>query len=134
MAKYKKHIVILIIVCLYWMGKFFSAQINSPLFANHFTDLLFIPFLAFIGLLGVQTIKRDKTIHIGFGKIVILVALSSFYFEWYLPHYSANSFLYTADILDCLMYGVGGVLFLFLQRRLVKPISKSSRTAQKHSE
>ena len=134
MVKYRVHIAILCIAFLYCTKKLLSVQIDSLFFSNHFTDLLFIPLVSFIGLLVVQALKRDKSLRISIGQTAILVVLSSLYFEWYLPSYSANKNWYTSDLLDCIMYLIGGGMFLLLQRIIVKPTLKSSQSEKKHSE
>lgn len=134
MVKYRVHITILMITFLYWLNKLLADQVDSLFFSNHFSDLLFIPLVSFIGLLGVQTIKRDKSLQISVWQIVILVLLSSLYFEWYLPSYSANKNWYTSDLFDCIMYLTGGGLFLLLQRVIIKPTLKSSQSEKMHSE
>lgn len=127
MDRRRLYIVIITIIILYFISKALSKTINCPFFFNHFTDFLFVPFLSFLGLLGTQVIKKDKGIKIEVWQTIVLVFFVSFYFEWYLPSYAAQKELYTADIIDSLMYGMGGAVFLIIQNRLLRVTSISSQ-------
>jgi len=118
MAEYRIHIVVLLIISLYTVSKVFFQGVENQFLHNHFADFLFVPFLAFSGLLGVQILKRDKTLRISAWQVMLLVLFSSLYFEWYLPTYSENKSWYTSDIYDCLMYVFGGIAFLVLQQMM----------------
>ena len=134
MVKYRIHTTILIIIGLYWLSKLISNHIYNTFIFNYFTDLLFVPFISFIGLLGVHVIKRDVTLKISIGQIAILVIACSLYFEWFLPNYSVNKLWYTSDLWDCLMYIIGGAIFLILQRVIVKPTLIYSQSEKTHYE
>ena len=91
---------------------------NIPdFFKYHFTDLIFVPTTALLGLLGVRVLKRDNTLTISLGLVSALVVFVSFYFEWYLPVYKQHLHPYTSDTVDVLMYAFGGLLFLYIQRK-----------------
>lgn len=132
MVKYRIHIVIIVIVGLYLASKFLFQGVESQFLHNYFTDLLFVPLLGLSGLLVVQLIKQDTSLRISAWQIVVLVISVSLYFEWYLPNYSKNKLWYTMDVFDCLMYLIGGGIFLLLQRVLVKPTSEYSQNEKTH--
>ncbi len=97
-------------------GKMYIPNIPD-FFKYHLTDLLFVPTTALLGLLGVRVLKRDNTLTISLGLVSALIVLVSFYFEWYLPTYKQHIHPYTSDRVDVLMYCLGGLLFLCLQKK-----------------
>jgi hypothetical protein len=84
----------------------------------YLTDILFIPAMALFGLIFGRFIKNDYTIKISPLLLLFQTILITFYFEYYLPFYSSRASEYTSDLWDVLMYFIGAVLFLLLQRRL----------------
>ncbi len=90
-----------------------SHEINIPDWINgYLTDFLCMPLVFMICLAGVRVIKRNPQIEISKWMILILFAEYTIIFEWILP---AKSQIYTADILDVVMYAAGSILFYFLQ-------------------
>ena len=77
--------------------------------------ILFVPTMCLFALILIRRLKNDASIQIPIISVVIQVIAVSVYFEWYLP--SQNS-QYTGDLLDVVMYVIGGMFFLFLQRKL----------------
>lgn len=74
--------------------------------------------MAVFALIFVRFLKRDSAIHIPSHLVFIQVIFVSLFFEWYLPNFSHKTGWYTADYFDVFMYFLGGVAFLFLQRRI----------------
>ena len=92
---------------------------NAPDFIRyHLTDLFFVPAMGLFGLILVRLIKRDATLQISPLLLFFQTFLIALYFEWYLPFYSPRHTEYTSDLMDVLMYFIGAVLFLILQKRI----------------
>ena len=77
-----------------------------PFVRSYLDDLLCFPIVLSLGLIGYRLI--DSNYQLTKWHIWPIVALYAIYFEAYLPSTSA---LYTADIVDVLMYSVGAVIF-----------------------
>gem|GEM_PF-786964 len=84
-----------------------------PFVYNHLNDLLVIPLVATACLHVIWWIKKDRSLRLGILSILSLVILYSGYFEYYLPGIHRR---YTGDVWDVMCYGVGGILFYFLQK------------------
>ena len=92
---------------------------ESPDFIRyHLTDLLFIPAMSLFALIFGRFIKNDNTLKISPVLLFIQTSLVALYFEVYLPYYSPRASEYTSDFVDVIMYGIGALLFLILQKRL----------------
>lgn len=81
----------------------------------YLTDLLFVPAMCTFGLIGVRLIRRDRTIKLSWWHVLIQFIAVSAYFEWYLPKHFSE---YTADPLDVVMYFIGALVFLSIQKKL----------------
>lgn len=81
----------------------------------YLTDLLFVPAMCTFGLIGVRWIKRDRSIYLKWWHVFFQVIFVSWYFERHLP--SINS-QYTADPMDVVMYIIGGIAFIAIQKKL----------------
>lgn len=88
------------------------------------TDLIFVPAMSTFALVFTRLIKRDQSLLIPKLTILLLVICMSFLFEWYLPTYGYADNIYTADYLDVVMYGLGGLIYLFVQERYFKQSGK----------
>lgn len=95
------------------------ALLNSDFINFHLTDLLFVPAMCLFALIAVRWIKKDDSISIKPWMVGVQIVFVSVYFEWYLPNYRSQIHPYTSDITDVLMYFLGGVIFLMIQRRLL---------------
>ena len=105
---------------LYLIVRYLRATVTElPDFVRfHLTDLLFVPAMSLFALIFVRYIKRDINLTIPFYYVLVQVIIISIYFEWYLPNFSVNLDWYTPDLMDIVMYSLGGVIFLILQTRL----------------
>lgn len=74
--------------------------------------------MALFALMIGRWLKRDPTLKVSTSVVLLQTGIISVYFEWYLPYHSARSIEYTSDWLDVLMYFVGAILFLLIQKRL----------------
>lgn len=92
--------------------KYFSIIAPNWVF-NHLNDFLVIPLVATASLYGVWFVKKDRSIRLNIFTVLSIVALFSFYFEYYLP---LQSHRYTGDIWDVVCYFLGGMAFYFLQK------------------
>lgn len=127
MYRKRLYIVIITIILLYFLSKAISRIINCPYFFNHFTDFLFVPFLCFLDYTEHRLLKINRGIKIEVWQTIVIVVFVLFYFEWYFPNYVTQKELYSADIIDSLMYGMGDVVFLIIQNRLLRVTSISSQ-------
>lgn len=88
-------------------------DVNIPDWINgYLTDLLCMPLVFMICLAGVRIIKRNPQIEINKWLILVLFVEYALVFEWILP---AKSQIYTADVIDVVMYAAGSIFFYFLQ-------------------
>lgn len=121
MARFRPHIFFVLIMLIYFFTRYLRS--TSPelpdFFRYHFTDLLFVPAMGLFALIFVRLLKRDHNITIPGVYVLIQVVFVSLFFEWYLPNYSAQHSTYgwyTSDYVDCIMYSLGGGIFLLIQR------------------
>lgn len=105
------------LIVLYAMTKSLNVYMDTvfPFFRNHFTDLLFIPMQMTVCLIALRFLKRTNKLMIPVSLVLIITFLMAILFEWYLPVYK-HSVHQTADVIDALMYAVGAVLFLLIQK------------------
>lgn len=83
-----------------------------PIVHSYLDDLLCFPLVLTLGLAAYRF--QWPNYRLTPWHVWPLVLIYSVYFEWYLPQRSA---LYTADLLDVVMYGLGALLFqLFINR------------------
>lgn len=117
MAKYKAHIAFVLLMSVYFLIRYLRVRVeNLPDFVRyHLTDLLFVPVMSLFALIIIRFIKRDSTITIHWLAVMVQVAVVSIYFEWYLPNNSPEGHIHVSDWIDCLMYAIGGVLFILAQ-------------------
>ena len=95
--------------------------IKHPFVTNYLTDLLFVPAMCLFALIVLRFLKRDSTLTISWLAVMIQVVVVSLYFEWYLPKYPPEGHTHIADIVDCLMYTLGGFGFMIMQPFLASP-------------
>lgn len=75
-------------------------------------DFLVMPIALTICLFIIHRVSKDRGIRLSLFTIFSLATLYSVYFEGFLPRYHWR---YTADILDVVMYFLGGIVFYFTQ-------------------
>lgn len=100
---------------MYFLIRWFYIFGTTGILRWYLTDLLFVPTMCLFALILIRRLKNDAAIQIPIYSVVIQVIAVSVYFEWYLPSQNAQ---YTGDPLDVFMYVLGGIVFLFLQRKL----------------
>lgn len=120
MAKYRIYTYFFGIMFFYFIVRVVRIGFpNAPDFVRyHLTDLLFIPAMALFALIFARLIKRDKKLTIPPFLLFFQTSIIALYFEIYLPFYSSRASEYTSDIIDVMMYFVGAIVFLLLQKRL----------------
>lgn len=74
--------------------------------------------MALVGLIFGRFIKREPRLKIAPVLLFFQTSIVALYFELYLPFYSPRSTEYTSDLIDVLMYFIGAILFLIVQKRL----------------
>lgn len=121
MVKYRTHITFVIIMSAYFLVRYLrSTSPELPVFIRfHLTDLLFVPAMCLFALIVLRFLRRDSSLMIHWLAVAIQVVLVSLYFEWYLPNNSPEGHLHVADVIDCVMYAIGGILFLLFQPLLI---------------
>lgn len=100
---------------VYFLVRWMLVFGETGLLRWYLTDLLFVPAMCAFGLIAVRMIRRDWSLHLAWWHVLVQVVLVSFYFEFYLPK---NHPQYTADWWDVVMYFLGGIIFLLVQKRL----------------
>ena len=120
MAKYKAHLFLLVFLSMYLFVKLLMKNdlVDSSFFRFYFTDLLFVPSMCLFALIGVRSLKRDNKIRIPIKYVFAQTVFVSILFEYVLPSSQTYSKLQTADFLDVVMYFIGAILYLLIQKRL----------------
>jgi hypothetical protein len=89
--------------------------IYIPYVHAYLDDLIAVPIMMSGMLMFQQQLTyRKPSYTFSIWHIVFMVALLSWYFEWYAPGRKANHF---ADIIDVVAYAIGGVVFYFWQNK-----------------
>lgn len=100
-------------VALYLIVRLSRDAVPFPYFIkNYFTDLLCMPVVLMLCLLGAKLIKRQAQLVLKFWLIILIAVEFIVIFEIILPKYSSR---YTGDWVDGLMYIAGAVVFYFIQ-------------------
>jgi hypothetical protein len=120
MAKYRAHIAFVLLMSFYFLIRYLRTTVDDlPTFVRyHLTDLLFVPAMSLFALIIIRFIKRDSGLTIHWISVGVQVVLVSIYFEWYLPNNEPEGHIHVSDWMDCLMYVIGGILFLLFQPKL----------------
>ena len=118
MVKYRAHSFFVLIMLAYIIVRVLRARVPdlSPFVRYYFTDLLFVPAMSLFALIIIRWQRNDARLLIPWYAIAVQVVLVSIYFEWYLPRNTPEGHLHVTDLIDCVMYAFGGVLFFGLQR------------------
>ena len=89
--------------------------IELPTFVNNYVnDFLIIPIVLTVSLFILQWSRSDKNYQIPLGVIFYICVLYSVLFEVIFPKYYTR---YTADMLDVILYFIGGFVFFVLQKK-----------------
>jgi hypothetical protein len=80
---------------------------------SYLADLLALPIILQVSTWGIRIIKRLPEFKLSYSQIFIAFAYTAILFEVILPYYHQS---YTRDFIDVVMYGMGSLLFLFVQR------------------
>jgi hypothetical protein len=90
--------------------------------SGYVNDLLCLPLVLW-SILGIlRWIHRPKLIVLSPAKLIVAWIAFSLLFEWILP---LRSPVYTADLLDVILYGVGALIFWWIQK--IDPSRKQIR-------
>jgi hypothetical protein len=119
-GKYIPHILFLVIMTIYFITRVVRVTSDVLFIKYYLTDLLFVPAMCLFALIFTRLIRRDSTLLIPSLYVFIQVILVSLFFEWYLPKHGMYGNTYTADPYDAVMYFVGGIIFIVLQRTILK--------------
>ena len=120
MVKFRAHIAFALLMSCYFLIRYLRMTVDElPNFVRyHLTDLLFVPAMSLFALIIIRFTRKEAELTIPWYSVVIQVIAVSIYFEWYLPNNSPEGHIHIGDLMDCLMYAVGGVLFLIFQPKL----------------
>lgn len=86
-------------------------------FSSYFADFLCIPLLLSYTLFLIRKIKKLPEFVLSWQMIVFATVYVSVVFEIVLPHYSTK---FTGDLVDVVMYVLGGSIFYWGQKNLRK--------------
>lgn len=108
--------VALISAAIYGFIKALKFTVGIPdLIDSYATDLLCLPLVLSCALVAIRFLFRDQKIVLSIGMIIVAFVAFSVLFEWILP---SESVIYTADLWDVVAYGLGGICFYFLQKKI----------------
>lgn len=85
-----------------------------PFVSNYFTDLLAVPIICNLALAFQRRFVESAGYRFKPGHIIFVVAYTAIVFEWLMPQLTT---CYTADWVDVVLYGLGGLLFWFLMNK-----------------
>lgn len=107
-------VVLLIIYGFQLLCKF--QEVKTPVwFSSYLSDLFALPLILSFTLIILRKVKNLPEYLLNRKMIVFVVCYVGVVFEVLLPQFSSR---YTADFLDAIMYGVGGLLFGAFQKKL----------------
>jgi len=115
MAKHRDISLFLGLMGLYFLVRWAYIFGTTGFLRWYLTDLLFVPAMCIFGLILIRRLKNDPSIRIPWYSVLLQVTVVSIYFEWYLP---SKNLQYTSDPIDIIMYVLGGIAFLVIQRKL----------------
>ena len=91
--------------------------LNYPLpkiINNFLNDFLIVPIVLYICLWALILIRKDKYFTLPLFMVLYVCAFYSFIFEYIAPKFLIR---YTADIIDVILYFLGGIVFYILQNK-----------------
>jgi len=117
--------------CLVWLAVQTARHTGHPLpyINSYLTDIFAVPVIANLGLwLQRVLIIKNNYYVLSPGQVVFMVIYISVTFEGLLP---AISKTYTADWIDVLLYGVGGLFFYWVMNKPLLEVRKSGSPKEK---
>ena len=91
--------------------------IELPVIVNNYVnDFLIIPIVLIVSLYVLRWSRNDANYQISIGAILYLCSFYAVIFEYVLPKFHPR---YTADIIDVVLYFMGGIIFYYLQKHSV---------------
>lgn len=113
MKRYPFLVFLLVLYVVHLVLKF--GRVPVPVFFSHyFADLLCMPLLLSGAALFMRWLRADAGLYLSGAMILVATLYVSLVFECVLPPFFQR---YTTDVWDVVMYGVGGGLFYFFQKR-----------------
>lgn len=110
---FKNLIIFCFLGTLVYLLQFFNVKL--PLLVNNYlNDFLIIPIVLSLSLLVLRLIRKDSSFTISISIILYVFFFYSVFFEYYMPKISTR---YTSDMVDVLLYFLGGVWFWVLQKK-----------------
>lgn len=101
----------------------FNVMPNVPWVRNYLADVLAVPLICFIALMGLRWVKKNSKLVLSKNLVFFTVVYIAVIFEYFLPKMSVR---YTSDFGDVLCYGVGGIIFYVFQHYFLQPTLSSS--------
>lgn len=83
--------------------------------AFYANDFLCMPLVLSISLAAIRYIKKNAAIYVPLRVVLAITTYYAVYFEWIMPKFSSR---YTSDPIDILLYFLGAILFVVVQKRL----------------
>ena len=117
MVKYRAHIAFVVLMFSYFLIRYlrFAFDVLPDFLRFHLTDLLFVPTMSLFALIILRFTRRDPTLKVHWLSVAVQVVIVSVYFEWYLPNNSPEEHIHVSDLVDCVMYALGGIIFILFQ-------------------
>jgi ribose/xylose/arabinose/galactoside ABC-type transport system permease subunit len=96
--------------------KFTAAPVPS-FFSRYFADLLCMPLMLSMIALAMRRVLHRPDFCLSVGMVFFAMVYTAVVFEWLLPRLNER---YVADPLDVWMYGMGSLVFIVFQKRLLR--------------
>lgn len=104
--------VFMSVALLVYTAQRLELPLPSP-FNNYLNDVLCMPIVLKICQYAIRFLKNNQSLQIPFALVLTLTLGYAIYFEWLLPHYDLR---YTGDSLDVLLYVIGALFFMGIER------------------
>ena len=111
----KRELLIFIVLLIIYCGTLFlKLQLSIQGWTTaYLADLIALPIILQISTWGIRKLKNLPEFKLSFAQIFVAFAYTSILFEGVLPYYNLS---YTRDLIDVVMYAIGSLFFLLVQR------------------
>lgn len=113
-VKHPIFILLIVVASVVYLAKLFDLKLPNFI-SFYLNDLLCMPIVFSLCLEAIRALKKDNSLYVPIGAIVVVTLYYVFHFEWLLPKFHAR---YTADVIDVELYVIGAFLFFRFQKRL----------------
>jgi len=122
-----------LIGCIIWLIVITSRKLGHPLpyINGHINDAFAIPVIANLGLWFQRSVIYKSGYYVlSPWHVVFIVGYVSLVFEGLLPRLSR---IYTADWIDVLLYGIGGLFFYMVMNRPIRAARTAATPGEKNA-